>query len=110
VDKATLLAKRESNTREVPLPGDVGTVTVRALTRDEVKECKDKDGNTAENKLIAKGLVDPVLTEDEVAEWLSVAPAGEFVAVMTALSELSGLDEGAATKSVPGVRGKRGRK
>jgi hypothetical protein len=102
VDKATLLAKRAGSTRDVELPG-VGTVTVRGLTRAEVKACKDEDGNTAENKLIAKGLVDPELSEDEVAEWLESAPAGEFVAVMTALSELSGLADGAATKSVPGV-------
>jgi hypothetical protein len=108
MDKATLLAKRAGSTRDVELPG-VGTVTVRGLTRTEVKACKDEDGNTAENKLIAKGLVDPELSEDEVAQWLEGAPAGEYVAVMTAISELSGLAEGAQKSGVPAVRGRRKR-
>lgn len=105
MDKSKLLAKREGNTRDVELP--VGTVKVRGLTRAEVKACKDEDDNTSEVKIIAVGLVDPVLTEAEVAEWLDSAPAGEFVAVMTAISELSGLSEGAAQKSVPRSRGRK---
>ncbi len=102
MDKAKLLAKREASYRDVEV--DVGTVRVRGLNRAEVKACQDDDGNTVENKLIAAGMVDPVLTEAEVGEWLATAPAGDFVAVMTALSELSGLAEGAAQKSVSGVR------
>lgn len=101
MDKAKLLAKREGSYRDVEV--DVGAVRVRGLNRDEVKACQDKDGNTVENKLLAAGLVDPELTEDEVAEWLASAPAGDYVRVMEALSELSGLNEGAAKSGVPEV-------
>jgi glycine cleavage system H lipoate-binding protein len=106
VDKSKLLAKRAGNTREVELP-NVGTVTVRGLTKIEVEACKGASDATEDVKIIATGLVDPELTEEEVAQWLGSAPAGEYVAVMTAITELSGLAEGAAQKSVPRARGRK---
>ncbi len=107
MDKAKLLAKREASYRDVAV--DVGTVRVRGLTKAEVQTCQDQDGDTVANKVIAAGMVDPVLTEDEVDEWLSTAPAGDYVRVMEALSELSGIDEGAAKSGVSEVRGRPGR-
>jgi len=101
VDKAKLLAKRGPSYRDVEV--DVGTVRVRGLNRAEVKACKDKDQNTSEVKIIAAALVDPEgMTEDEVAEWLEDAPAGDYAAVMVAITELSGLFEGADKSGVPG--------
>lgn len=103
MDKAKLLANRAGGTQDVEIPG-VGTVKVRALTRAEVKACKGKDDLTQENQLIAAGMVDPVLTPDEVSEWLDNAPAGEAVAVIEAIRDLSGLGEGAQKSGVPRAR------
>lgn len=98
MDKDKLLAKRGPSYRDVEV--DVGTVRVRGLNRAEVKACRDKDDNTSEVKIVTAALVDPEgLTEDEVAQWLTEAPAGDYVAVMKAITELSGLDKEAA-KSV----------
>jgi predicted transcriptional regulator len=72
----------------------------RGLNRAEVKACKGTDDNTSEVKIVTAALVDPEgLTEDEVAAWLEDAPAGDYVKVMQAITELSGLDKESA-KSV----------
>lgn len=101
MDKATLLAKRELGYQDVEV--DVGTVRVRGLTRAEIVRCKDETGKTVDVELIALAMVDPELTTKEAGVWLETAPAGDYVRVLTAVSELSGLSEGAAQKSVPGV-------
>lgn len=126
MDKKELLKARsaKSRTEEVALDDDF-VVTVRALTRDEVKECTgttdvdeskiksrkdvealvDKaDRKKAEIKLISKSLVDPEMSEEDVAEWLAGAPAGDSVRVMDAVSRLSGLSEDARKSSVSNVR------
>ena len=100
MDKAKLLAKRELGYRDVEV--DVGTVRVRALTRTEVVQCRDKTGKTIDVELIALGMTDPELTKDEAGEWLSTAPAGDYVKVLQAISELSGLSEGADKSRLPG--------
>jgi hypothetical protein len=97
VDKSKLLAKR-TKTKEVELP-DVGTVKVRGLTKAEVEAYTDKDGEVNEAGLVATGLVDPVLTVEEVVEWLNNAPVGDYADVMGAIRDLSGLNREAA-KSV----------
>lgn len=109
MDKEALLGRKASDTRSVPIDG-VGDVVVRGLTRGEVKAVNaDYKGDDRENALISLALVDPVLTVDEVATWLDEAPAGDSVAVMNAVAELSGMAEGSAQKSVPrpGGRGRR---
>lgn len=98
MDKAKLLAKRELGFREVTV--DVGVVKVRGLTRAEIVKCKDETGKTIDVELIALAMVDPELTVKEAGIWLETAPAGDYVNVLTAVSELSGLTEGAAQKSV----------
>lgn len=100
MDKAKLLAKRELGYRDVEV--DVGTVRVRALTRAEVVQCRDETGKTVDVELIALAMVDPELTAEEAGIWLETAPAGDYVNVLSAVSELSGLTDGAAQKSVPG--------
>lgn len=89
--------------------GDVHLM-VRALSREEVKTIREAkaSASTFENRLIAAALLDPVMTPSEVAEWLDEAPAGDSVTIMTAISKLSGLDEG-ADKSVVRGNGKRRR-
>lgn len=100
--KASLFARKASlETDKVPI-GDL-TVVVRALSRDEVKRLKDENASasTFENRLIAASLVVPEMDAVEVAQWLDEAPAGDSVAVMTAVARLSGLDEGAQKSGVP---------
>jgi predicted transcriptional regulator len=99
VDKAKLLAKRGQSFRDIEV--DVGTVRVRGLNRVEAKAVGEvEDQNAKEVKLIALALVDPEgMTEEEVTEWLNDAPAGDFVRVLEAVTELSGFDKEAA-KSV----------
>lgn len=105
MDKADLLRRRLPE-REVELPG-VGTVRVRGLTRAEALEVQKRQGDVAamERLILSLGLVDPVLTEDEVGEWYAAAPAGELEPVSQAIVDLSGLGEGATKSGVPPVRG-----
>lgn len=100
MDKAKLLAKREGSYRDVEV--DVGTVRVRGLTRAEVVKCRDETGRTVDVELIAQSMVDPELTAEEAGIWLETAPAGDYVNVLAAVSELSGLAEGADKSGVPG--------
>jgi hypothetical protein len=117
MDKAALLARR-GGTEEVPI-GD-GSVRVRALTLDEVEDARtaagggDKpsqkpDPTALKYELISRSMVAPEMTPDEVAEWLGGAPAGDAMSMMTVVSRLSGIDEGAQKSRVSGVRGKRRR-
>jgi len=115
VDKESLLKPRLGEAT-VDIPG-VGTVRVRALTRGEVMvvrkatDTEQMDGPRAlvlERKLLAKAMVDPPLTEDEVGRWQEVSAAGELEPVVAAVQELSGLVEGAPKSGVPGVRGRPG--
>lgn len=83
---------------------DGSTVAIRALTRDEVLEMQQGDRSLAErdNYIVATGLTDPQLSEDDVAAWAAAGGAGDLVAVSDAIAELSGLKPGAgkvATKS-----------
>jgi len=114
LDKAALLArKRSARTEEVDL-GE-GTVTVRGLVRAEItrarvaasKGSKENQVATLDNHYIAAGLVEPEMTVEEVAAWLAEAPAGDSVAVLSVIQELSGLAEGAQKSGVPGVRKRR---
>lgn len=100
-----LLFKRKATLRTTEVPLDDGelVVAVRALSRGEVaKAKKDFSKDQVENALISLALVDPKLTPEEVAEWLDEAPAGDSVAVMSAVAELSGMSEGADKSGVPG--------
>lgn len=125
MDKRDALLKRKANAqhREVDLDGI--TVTVRGLTRAEVKECSgtknakstadlDKvDRNVTELRMIATALIDPVMSYEDVCLWINGdpddpeddgAPAGDSTRVMTAVAELSGLDEGASKRDLQNVR------
>lgn len=98
--------KHRLGERVVDLPG-VGQVRVRGLSRQEVFEIqKIKDTEAMERRVVFCALVEPKLSEDDVAEWYAHAPAGEIDLVVTPIQELSGLAEGAAKSSVPTVRGR----
>jgi hypothetical protein len=98
--KEKLLAKRELGYRDVEV--DVGTVRVRGLTRAEIVRCRDETGKTVDVELIALAMADAELTTDQAGMWLDTAPAGDYVRVLGAVSDLSGLTEGADKSGVPG--------
>jgi hypothetical protein len=108
VDKTELLKRRATDTTDTVPIGDIGNVTVRALSQGEVSDAKESDDYEA--VLLSLALLDPEMTKDEVREWLNTAPAGDTVAVMDKISDLSDLTEGARKSGVAGVRnGRAGR-
>ncbi len=108
VDKATLLARRLGHD-EVTLD-DGSVVVVRGLSRTEVVQDLHSMGPEAradgafERRMLALGMIDPELTEDEVGMWQENSIAGEIEEVTNVIMRLSGLapgDEKAAYKSIP---------
>lgn len=92
--------------------GDGATVLVRGLTRAEAHEMTTRDTpRDRELYMIATGMVEPALSEDDVAAWFDADAAGALDVVGKRITELSGMAPGqgkGATKSVPGGR-RRGR-
>lgn len=71
------------------------TVKVRGLTRQEMLDVPTSDGSAvAERWSLARCVIDPVLTEDEVAAWQAAAPASELETVARAINRLSGIEAG----------------
>lgn len=102
MDKAKLFAKR-IGTDEVEIP-DIGTVRVRGLSREELLELPTDAGVPAtERAMLALALVDPVLTEDEVAQWQAASPAGEMKPVVDKVNELSGIARNAGREAYKSV-------
>lgn len=96
MDKSLLTAKR-NKTEELEIPG-IGTVTLRAITRSEAFRFvgKTMPEEKMEAIVLSLALVDPQMTEAEVAEWQSVASAGELQAVVEKALQISGLAEDSA--------------
>jgi hypothetical protein len=83
----------------------IGTVRVRGLSRSEVFMTQQAKGTEAmERKILALGMVDPPMTEDDVKTWQRNSPAGELDAVANKIHDLSGLGKGADKSGVPDVR------
>ena len=101
LDRETLLKARLPE-RTVTLDG-VGELRVRALSRAEAIRLKDFAEKTAEGEsLVLKlGVVDPVLSDDDVRAWRDAAPAEEIETVLGAILDMSGLTpaERRATKA-----------
>lgn len=97
------------DTSEVELPG-LGTVKVRALSREEVlgfRKVKTEDGlglgedpGAMECHMVAAALVDPKLTVEDVQRWQSVSPVGELEVLTDAIAEVSGMNTGAVKEAV----------
>lgn len=100
--KAKLLG-RGLPTDTVDLGDDI-KVTVRGLSREEVLACPDAETDAREAWFLAKGLVDPDLSEDEATAWRKAAVSGEVNAVLTRIMELSGLLEDSPKRAYKSVR------
>jgi hypothetical protein len=98
IDKDRLLKPRLAES-DYDIP-DVGTVRIRRLAWDECAEItawteKGRDSKAVYRRVLALALVDPVLSEDEVAEWMRGAPAGEIEDLARHVLTASGMQEGA---------------
>lgn len=100
--KEQLLAER-FGVREYEIPG-VGSIKLRSLTRGEALQIvgKEMDKADAERYLLSRGLVEPKLTEDDVAVWQDSSPAGEIQEIAKLITELSGMSAGAPKSGISG--------
>lgn len=107
MDKEKLLAPRLEED-DVEIPG-VGTVRIRALSRFEVlvtqRGQKRGDALAMDRSLLLHGMVDPVLTEDEITRWQKASPAGEIEPITRRIAELSGIGPGSDKEAYKSVRG-----
>lgn len=103
IDKETFL-KAVLPEETLSLPG-VGDVRVRGLTRQEAVNLSHAKGNVPalECLIIKLGLVEPVLTSDEIKTWYESSPSGLTDLIVNAVTRLSSLDEGAAKSGLPEV-------
>jgi hypothetical protein len=105
IDKENLFARRVDED-DVEIPG-IGTVRVRAVTRHELLGVH-KPGETnpavAERRMLSAGMVDPQLSEDEVARWQKNSPPSEIGLVLDRIRQLSGLTDGASKEAYKSVR------
>lgn len=111
IDKATLLRGFVA-TDDIELPSGQGTVTVRGLTRMEAIKAqkaygRGEDIDAMEAVILALGLVDPAMTEDEARTWREVGSAGDVQAVVERISELSKMDAGAGKGPTSSSRSRR---
>lgn len=89
MDKSRLINRSSAPTDEVEI--SVGTVTVRGMSRHELG-LADGDPLENERKILAACMVDPVLTEDDVAQWQATpGTAGDILDVVDTINRLSGL-------------------
>jgi hypothetical protein len=105
MDKSALLADRvRNNTDTVEIDG-VGTVTVRALSRKEMIEAGELSEHTLvqERYILSRAMIDPQMSEDDIAAWQAASPPGEINRVADKVNELSGLKKESAKRDVPAV-------
>lgn len=86
----------EQDTIELPRAnGKSVTVTVRALTRGEFFRHRGKNLSVPqmERKLLALAMVEPEMSEDDIALWQDASRAQEIETVMKAVMILSGFGD-----------------
>lgn len=107
MDKSKLLADRVTlNTEEYEIEG-VGAVTVRGLSRFEFLVAQKKypdDMLKQERYTLSMALVDPEMTEDDIAAWQKASGPMEMNEVANVVNRLSGIGKGADKSGVSGVR------
>ena len=98
VDKEDL-SNDQVGEEDVKVEG-LGKFRVRGLTRVEALHCRGTtDLATVERRMLAKGLVIPTMTENEVKAWQERSAAGRFEDLTDKIAELSGMSEGAAKEA-----------
>lgn len=108
VDLEALLADRPEgdNLADVTIE-PWGTFRVRGLKRGEVLAMQKLTGDDPakiEQVMLAKALVDPPMTREQVARWQEVAPAGELQPLQETIEVLSGIASGAVKERIKRFR------
>ena len=83
------------------------TLRIRGYSRIEALELQaqpDANGAVGDRWMLARCILHPVLTEDEIKVWQENSPPMEIQAVCNAIRDLSGMGPGAAKSGVSGVR------
>lgn len=72
-----------------------GCVKVRAMTRGEALQIAGKKMPLAESErwVLSRTVVEPKLTEEDIAAWQEASPAGEIQEVFETVNRLSGMEE-----------------
>lgn len=99
-----ILARKVAGKTE-PFKIDGDEVIIRGLTRNEalrVRECATT--GDMDNLMISFGLVDPVMSPEDVDAWGEGGDAGTMIRLSNRISELSGMVEGAGKSGVPRTR------
>jgi hypothetical protein len=90
---------------DAEIPG-IGTVRVRGMNRGEVlhgNKLNESGGQLAlERYVLSSCMLDPRMTEDDVAAWQESGAAMECQPVLHRINELSGIGKGAEKSGVPG--------
>lgn len=107
MDKELLTASRIDGADrhgEVEIPG-VGTITVRGLSRHEYIRGQQyaEDLLQQERYLLSRCMIDPVMTEADVAAWQKGSDPQEINLVSLKVNELSGIGKGADKSAVAEV-------
>lgn len=101
MDKAALLGMSVP-TEDFEIEG-VGTITLRGMTRWEMIHVFKLEDNRhkQEQAALRFGIVNPPMTEDDIAEWQKVAPGGLLNEIASRINALSGLGKDASKSDVP---------
>ncbi|WP_410669133.1 hypothetical protein [Amycolatopsis sp. cmx-4-68] len=103
VSKEDLLAKRFGvEDFEVP---ELGTFRIRALTRAQALEIKDREMPVAiaEQRILSRAVVEPQLSEEDVAELQAHVPAGLLEPLVDRIATISGMTKGSPKSGVSGA-------
>lgn len=92
-----LAARMPKGPVEIP---NVGTLTVRGMSRAEIQQVNDLKIDGVEADTLAKErwtlsrcVIDPQFTEDEIGVWQENSPAGEINPVALEINRLSGIGQ-----------------
>jgi hypothetical protein len=106
MDKSALFKSRVSTkTAEIKIP-EVGTITVRALSRAEMLLAnKSHEGDPLgwERYVLARAMVDPEMTEKDVQKWQEASLPDEINEVAKAVNHLSGIGPDVAKEAYKSV-------
>lgn len=93
--KEQLLATTTATGKPVPFTiPDVGVVMIRPLTRKEamiLRSQGEKDVMIMEQIILSLAMVEPSMSEEDVAQWQSVCVAGLLEPLMAEIIHISGM-------------------
>lgn len=98
-----LTADRVTSTVEEYTIEGVGTVQIRSLSRAEIMEAGRRfpdDSQQWERFTLSRAMVQPRMSESDVAKWQAACPPGEINGLAMAVNRLSGIEKGADKSDV----------